>query len=71
MSKEFLVNKNIKRIIESGDKRINEVAAKAGIGSKVFSNIIRCRRSVYADEVVRIADALGVPLEVLFAVIPD
>ena len=69
--REFRVNKNIRRLMEAGDKKVGAVAARAGIRSDVFSKIIHCRRPVYADEVVGIADALGVPLEALFAVVPD
>ena len=68
--KEFRVNKNIRRIMDAGGKKVGVVAAKAGIRMEVFSNIIHCRRRVYADEVVGIADALGVSIDVLFADVP-
>lgn len=66
MSKTFVVNKNVKRIIDDADKRPSAVADKAGIRRDIFSRIINCRRPVYADEVIPIATALQVSVEELF-----
>lgn len=66
MQKTFLVNKNIKRVIDEMDKRASAVADRAGVRRDTFSRIINCKRPVYADEVVPIADALGVSIESLF-----
>lgn len=46
----------------------SKVAAPMGFSRKILSNIIRCKRKVYADEVVPIAKALGVGIEDLFLV---
>lgn len=66
MGKEFIVNKNINRIIVEKKLRPSKVAASAGFSPAVFSKIVRCKRKVYADEVVPIAEAMGVRLEALF-----
>lgn len=62
----YVVNRNIKRIIEESGETQRTVAVRAGFGAEVFSNIIRCKRKVYADEVIPIAAALQVPIEELF-----
>lgn len=71
MQRSFLVNKNIERTIRELDKNPAAVADRAGIRRDVFSRIIRCKRSVYADEVRQIAEALGVSIEILFADEPE
>lgn len=63
---QFVVNKNIARILKEKGIRQKEVALKAGFGVMVISNIVNCKRNVYADEVVPIALALGVQIEELF-----
>ena len=64
--REYIVNKNIRRIILKAGLKQGEVADKAGIPRSVFSNIVRCERRVYADEVIPIAAALQVSIEDLF-----
>ena len=66
MAQQFLVNKNIKRLIVEMDKKPTAVADRSGIRRDIFSRIINCKRPVYADEVVQIADAMGVAISVLF-----
>lgn len=66
----YVTNKNIKRIIRESRKKQCDVASRAGISRAVFSNIVRCRRKVYADEVMPIAAALQVPIEELFQELP-
>lgn len=63
---EYVVNKNIRRIIRQTGRKQNEVAEAAGISESVFSNIVRCERKVYADEVIPLAAALQVSIEELF-----
>lgn len=63
---QFTVNKNIQRIIQETGQKQGDVADQAGINRKVFSNICRCKRKVYADEVIPIAQAMGVTIEELF-----
>ena len=71
MQRSFLVNKNIERTIRELDKNPVAVADRAGIRRDVFSRIMRSKRSVYADEVFQIAEALGVSIESLFADEPE
>ena len=64
---QFTVNKNIGRLLRQMGKSQAAVSRRAGISSAVLSNIVRCKRKVYADEVVPIATAMGVSVESLFA----
>ena len=62
----YTVNKNIRRIIQRKGLKQGEVADRAEIPRPIFSNIVRCERKVYADEVIPIAAALQVSIEDLF-----
>ena len=64
--KEYAVNQNIRRIIREKGLTANKVVRAAGISEAVLSNIVRCKRKVYADEVIPLAAALQVPIEELF-----
>lgn len=64
----YLVNKNIQRIIREKGLASNKVARAAGISEAVLSNIVRCKRKVYADEVADLAAALRTSVAELFRV---
>ena len=66
MKRDFLVNRNIGRVIEENDKKRTAVADKAGMRRDTFSRIVQCKQPVYADEICPIAAALGVPIDELF-----
>ena len=66
MDQLFVVNRNIKKILDAEDKRPSAVADRAGIRRDIFSRIVHCKRPVYADEVIPIARAIGVSIEELF-----
>lgn len=66
MNGTYKVNRNIEKICKERGYRRREVADNAGISPAVFSNIVRCKRKVYADEVIPIAAALHVSIEDLF-----
>lgn len=68
MMGKYLVNKNIKRIMQASHCTAGSVARKAGMSPSVMSNIARCKRKVYADEVIPLARALQVSIEDLFQV---
>jgi len=67
MERSYTVNKNIGKYIAEMDKKPSAVADRAGIRRDIFSRIMSCKRPVYADEVLPIARAMGVPIEELFA----
>lgn len=62
----YIVNKNIQRIIREKGLDADKVARAAGISEAVLSNIVRCKRKVYADEVVDLAAALRTSIAELF-----
>lgn len=68
---DFIVNRNMVRAIKETGVTQGEAADRAGFSRAVFSNILRCKRKVYADEVCQIAEALGVSIEYLFAAEPE
>ena len=65
-----LVNQNIGRIVKAKGLRPCRVESAAGMKRGVISRIITGKRKVYADEVVPIARALGVELDILFEEVP-
>lgn len=64
---QLTVNKNIQKIVSQTGQKQADIAARCGMSKAVFSNICRCKRKVYADEVIPIALAMGVTIEDLFA----
>lgn len=62
----YIVNKNIQRIIREKGLDADKVARAAGISEAVLSNIVRCKRKVYADEVADLAAALRTSIAELF-----
>ena len=63
MKDRYGVNRRIRKFIEDNDKRSGAIAEKAGIRKDVFSRMMCCRRPIYAEELVPILNALGMPLE--------
>lgn len=64
--RDYSVNMEIKRIIESEDKRPSAIADKSNIRRDTFSRILRCQRPVYADEIIPICKAVGIGVDKLF-----
>lgn len=63
MADRYCVNRLIRDFVKENDKKVGAVADKAGIRRDVFSRIINCRRPIYAEELVPILNALGMPLD--------
>lgn len=66
LERDYLVNKNIQRIIKEKGLKKTAVAKWAGIKYATFCMKCNCQRAVYAHEVWPIAAALGVPIDELF-----
>lgn len=66
LERDYLVNKNIQRIIKEKGLKKTAVAKRAGIKNTAFWMVCSCKRPVYADEICPIAAALGVPIDELF-----
>ena len=60
------IREKIRVCIREKGLTLGSVAERAGFSRAVFSNIVRGKRKIYADEVCQIAEALGVSIEYLF-----
>lgn len=70
MEKCYIVNRNIKRIIEKDGRIQRVVAERSGLRKDTLSRILSCKRPVYGDEIPALASALNVSIGELFAPIP-
>lgn len=62
----LVVASNVKRIIEQKGIKQKSVAEKAGISEKKFSDMLNDRVSIKAEDIVKIQEALQVPVGELF-----
>lgn len=67
MARDYSINQKVRDFILDNDKKPGAIADKAGIRRDTFSRIINCRRPIYADELVPILLAAGMPLEIVIA----
>ena len=67
MARDYSINRAVCDFIRKNDKKPGNIADKAGIRRDVFSRIINSRRPIYADELVPILTAAGMPLESVIA----
>ena len=65
-NRDYTVNKRLKKIIDDEDKRTTAIADKAGIRRDTFSRILKCKRPLFADEIIPICSAVGISVEELF-----
>lgn len=61
-----LIIQNIKRIIDNQGIKQKVVAVRAGYSEKQFSAMMNGRRTLKADDIPKIANALGVEANELF-----
>ena len=64
--RDFSINKRLRDILESEDKRTSAIADKAGIRRDTFSRILKCKRPLFADEIMPICNAAGIKVDKLF-----
>ena len=67
VERDYSINRELKCFLEENDKRPSAVADRAGIRRDTFSRIINCKRPIFADELIPIVNASGIPLERLVA----
>lgn len=65
VKRDYSINKRLREFLTDHDKMPSRVADKAGIRRDTFSNILSCKRVVFAEEVSRIAEAAGCTVEYL------
>ena len=59
VKRDYSINERLRVFLEKNDKMNSKVADKAGIRRDTFSNIVSCRRVIFAEEVSKIAEAAG------------
>lgn len=59
VTRDYSINKRLRDYLTEHDKKPSRIADKAGIRRDTFSNILACKRVVFAEEVPRIAEAAG------------
>ena len=59
VKRDYSINVRLREFIMAHDKMPSRIADKAGIRRDSFSNILSCKRVVFADEVPKIAEAAG------------
>lgn len=65
VKRDYSINERLRDYIATHDKMPSRIADKAGIRRDTFSNILACRRVVFAEEISRIAEAAGCTVEYL------
>jgi len=63
VARDYTINEVIREFINENDKSPMKIADKAGIRRDTFSRILKCKRPIYADELIPILNAAGIPLD--------
>lgn len=71
MQRDYIVNRNLKRIIGEEGRKQKVIAERSGMRSDTLSRVLACKRPVYGDEIPALASALNVSIDALFAPIND
>ena len=71
MTKTDSINRILLDYIQANDKKPSAIADKAGIRRDVFSRILHSRRPIYADELIPIINAAGMPLEMVIEAVKN
>ena len=66
MEKNYIVNRNLKRIIKADGRLQKVVADRSGMRRDTLSRVLACKRPVYGDEIPALASALNVSIDALF-----
>ena len=67
MYSQALISSNIRKIIQSKGVKQRYIAERAGFDEKTFSNMVNGRKTIRAEYIPLIADALDVSVNDLFA----
>lgn len=65
VQRDYSINERLREFIAKHDKMPSRIADKAGIRRDTFSNILSCKRVVFAEEVTKIAEATGCTVDYL------
>jgi len=61
--RDYTVNETIRDFIEENGLRPERIADRAGIKRETFARMLKCKRVIYADELIPILNAAGIPLD--------
>ena len=65
VKRDYSINERLRKFLDEHDKMPSRIADKAGIRRDTFSNILSCKRVVFAEEVTKIAEAAGCTVDYL------
>lgn len=65
VKRDYSINERLREFLTEHDKMPSRIADKAGIRRDTFSNILSCKRVIFAEEVPKIAEAAGCTVEYL------
>lgn len=65
VKRDYSINERLREFIIANDKMPSRIADKAGIRRDTFSNILSCKRVVFAEEIPKIAEAAGCTVDYL------
>lgn len=65
VKRDYSINERLREFLREHDKMPSRIADKAGIRRDTFSNILSCKRVVFAEEVTKIAEAAGCTVDYL------
>lgn len=65
VKRDYSINERLRKFIAQNDKMPTRIADKAGIRRDSFSNILSCKRVVFAEELPKIAEAAGCTVDYL------
>lgn len=65
VKRDYSINERLRDFLVKHDKMPSRIADKAGIRRDTFSNILSCKRVVFAEEVPKIAEAAGCTVDYL------
>lgn len=68
VKRDYSINERLRKFITENDKMPSRIADKASIRRDTFSNILSCKRVVFAEEVPKIAEAAGCTVEYLLGI---
>ena len=65
VKRDYSINERLRDFLTRHDKMPSRIADKAGIRRDTFSNILSCKRVVFAEEISKIAEAAGCTVDYL------
>lgn len=66
MYSQAMISSNIRRLIQDKGVKQCYIAERAGFDEKTFSNMVNGRKTIRAEYIPMIAEALEVPVNALF-----